>query len=242
MYIKTLAVAAACILTLHTGTLQAQDLKTVLTEHFAATGAEAQSKLQSFTTTGSLNQSGIDIPFKQIQMRPGKFRLEGTFQGLTFIQTYNGTEGWSLNPFGMSSEPEPIPADQLDDLKLQADMDGMLWNWESKGYEVSLDGTEDVEGTSCYKISIVTPDTSTFVQYIDAESYILIKSKSKTKMMGVDVESETYFSNYFVQDGIAIPGRVENRYNGMTGEVISITKVEYNLAYDDALFNKPGTN
>ena len=242
MFVKSIAISAAILLAITSGPLKAQDLQSVLSEHFAAAGSEAQSKMQSLTTTGSLNQSGLDIPFKQVVARPGKYRIEGTFQGLTFIQTYNGTDGWMLNPFGMSTDPEPIPADQLEDLKLQADMDGMLWNWESKGYKVTLDGSEDVEGTPCYMISVVTPDTSTYVQYLDADSYLVIKSKSKTKMMGVDVESETFFSNYFMQDGIAIPGRVENRYNGMTGEVITISKVEYNLPYEDTIFNKPGTN
>lgn len=223
-------------------TLNAQTLDEVLNEHFAATGADVQAKSQTVTMTGAINQSGMEIPFKMVLARPGKLRLEGTFQGLTFIQTYNGTEGWNLNPFAGSTEPEPIPADQLSDLKEQADMDGMLYNYAAKGYQVSLEGTEEVEGTNCYKLKIIKPDTSEVVQFLDADSYLLIKSTSKSKMMGVEVNSETYFSNYLTVNGVAFAGKVENRYNGVTGEVINLTKIEFDLPVDDAIFNKPVTN
>lgn len=43
-------------------------------------------------------QGGIKIPFIQYAKRPGKVRLETTFQDLTLIQTFNGTEGWMINP------------------------------------------------------------------------------------------------------------------------------------------------
>lgn len=241
MQIKKIAAALLLLATLPLTGLKAQNetLKEVLENHFDAIGQKKLLKMESLTTVGKLNQSGIDIPFKQIIVRPGKFRVEGTFQGLTFIQVFNGTEGWAVNPFGMSAEPEPIPADQLDDLQIQADMDGMLWNYEKKGSTVTLNGIEDVEGTPCYKITIVTKDTTTFEQYIDTESYMMIKSHSKTKMMGVDVESDTYFSNYFQKDGVAFPGKIENRYNGVTGEVITVESVEFDLEYDAALFEKP---
>ncbi|HNF69969.1 MAG TPA: hypothetical protein PLL28_11380 [Chitinophagales bacterium] len=239
MQIRKIAAALLLLATLPVAGLKAQSLNDVLKAHFDAVGQNKVAKLENMTTIGKLNQSGLDIPFKQIVARPGKLRVEGTFQGLTFIQVFNGTEGWAVNPFAGSTEPQPIPADQLDDLKIQADMDGMLWDYAKKGSTVTLEGTEDVEGTPCFKIRIVTADSSVFDEYIDTDSYMLIKSHSKTQMMGVDVETDTYFSNYMQKDGIAMPGRIENRYNGVTGEVITIESVEFDLEYQDALFDKP---
>ena len=58
-------------------------------------------------------QGGIEIPFIQMAKRPDKVRVEGTFQALTFIQTYNGKEGWSLNPFAGVTDPQPMTEDEL---------------------------------------------------------------------------------------------------------------------------------
>lgn len=239
MYLKKLLAVALICVSLPLSTLQAQELTNILKEHYKAVGAEKLSNMTSVTTTGKLNQAGLDIPFKQIAMRPNMFRVEGTFQGLTFVQTFNGSEGWSLNPFAMSTDPEPVPADQLDDMKLQSDIDGMLWNWKAKGYSVTYEGEEDVEGTPCYKIRVETDTSNVFTEYLDQDSYMIIKSASKTNMMGVEVESETYYSNYIQVDGIAFPGKIENRYNGNTGEVITVDTVEFDLEYRGDLFDKP---
>lgn len=241
MHLKHFAIAALTCLSLSATSLQAQTLDEVLKEYYTANGAEAASKLNAVTMVGSINQSGLDIPFTMTIARPGKLRLEATFQGLTLIQTFNGTEGWSINPFGMSTEPEPVPADQIQDLKEQSDIDGALYNWAAKGYKVTLEGQEEVEGTNCYKLKVISPDSSETLHFLDADSYLTIKTSTKSKMMGVEVSGETYMSNYFQVEGVTYPGKIENRYNGMTGEVLTISSVVQNPTVDPAIFDKPVT-
>lgn len=241
MYFKHLAIAVLTTFSLTATQLHAQTLDEVLKQYYAANGAEAAAKLDAITMTGAINQAGLDIPFTMTIARPGKLRLEATFQGLTLIQTFNGTEGWSINPFGMSTEPEPVPADQIQDLKEQADIDGTLYNWAAKGYQVTLEGQEEVEGTNCYKIKVISPDSSETLHFLDADSYLTIKTSTKSKMMGIETVGETYMSNYFENGGVIYPGKIENRYNGMTGEVLTITGVIQNPTIDPAIFEKPVT-
>jgi len=239
---KKLSYLLLSVVMLFTSAISAQSLNDVLKDHFEATGQKKLSKVNSMVTYGKINQMGMEIPFTQYAMRPASFRVEGTFQGLSFIQTFNGTEGWTLNPFAGQTEPQPIPADQLKLLKLQADMDGILWNWEEKGSKVTLEGNEDVEGTSCYKIKVITADGDTYTYFIDSDSYMLIRTNSKVTMSGAEVESDTYYSNYMVVNEIAFPGNITNKYNGATGEVIIVEKVELDKELDKALFEKPATN
>lgn len=220
----------------------AQSLDDVLKEYFSAIGQDKLVKTNSMVTTGKFNQMGMEIPFMQYSMRPANVRVEGTFQGLSFVQTYNGTEGWSLNPFAGSTTAEPITADEMKSMKVQADMDGLLWNWKEKGHIVTLEGTEDVEGTSCFKIKIATADGDVYNYFIDSDSYMLIRVNSKITTMGTEVESDTYFSNYMQIEGIAFPGKIENRYNGVQGEVIIVDKVELNKELQASIFDKPGSN
>lgn len=236
---KKLLSAITLLVVIGTTTVDAQTLKSILSDHYEAIGQKKLKKVETLTLNGKLVQSGLEIPFKQITSRPGLFRLEGSFQGLTFIQTYNGKEAWMLNPFTGSTEAEPIPDDQLKSLEIQADLDGMLWDWKEKGSNVTFDKIEDVEGTSCYKVNLITKDTSIYNFFIDVESHLIIKTYSKVKISGQELESEAYFSNYMTVDGMTMPGKIENRYGGEVGEVIVIDSYEFNLPYDKSKFEKP---
>ena len=184
-------------------------------------------------------QGGIEIPFTQMAKRPEKIRMEGTFQGLTFIQTFNGNEGWMLNPFTGVTDPQPMSEEDLKEMHYQADMDGMLWNWNEKGYTVTFDGKDEMEGTSCLKVKLDTKEGDSFTYYIDADSYLMLRSNSKMKRLGNEIESDTYYSNYTMVEGIAVPGKIETKMKDQLMGTLVIEKVELNSDLDDTLFEKP---
>jgi hypothetical protein len=219
--------------------LSAQSLEDILKEHFAAIGQEKLLKVNSLKTTGKLVQSGMEIPFIQMAKRPDCVRIEGTFQGLSFIQTYNGKEGWGLNPFAGVTDPQPMSKDEMKNMKYSSDIDGMLWNWKDKGYIVTFEGKEDMEGTSCFKIKELTQDGDVFTYYLDADSYMMIRTNTKVKMQGNETESDTYYSNYMQVEGLAMPGKIDTKMNGQVVMTIVTDKVEINLDLDKALFEKP---
>jgi hypothetical protein len=220
-------------------TLPAQSVEEILKEHFSAIGQDNMLKLNTQRLSGKMVQSGLEIPFIQMGKRPAKVRVEGTFQDLTFIQTFNGKEGWSINPFAGVTDPQQMTDDDLKGMRYQADMDGMLWNWNEKGYTVTFDGQEDMEGTSCFKLKLDTKEGDTFTYYIDSDSYILLRTNTKIKIMGNETESDTYFSNYSMVEGMAVPGKIDTKMKGQLMGTLVIEKVEINIELDDALFEKP---
>lgn len=218
----------------------AQTLDGVLKDYFEAVGQDKVAKCESIKATGKIVQMGIEIPFIMYNKRPGSYRTEGTFQGMTFVQAYNGTEGYTINPFTGSTDPQPLSPDELKSMKVQSDMDGLLWNYKEKGNTVTLEGKEDVEGTECYKLKIVSADGDEYLYFIDTDSYMNIKNTSKVKVQGAVVESDNYMSNFMQVNGIAMPGKIESRYEGQTTMVIDIENYELNVKLDDSLFNPPG--
>ena len=219
--------------------IMSQTLDDILKEHFSAVGQENILKVNTQKITGKMLQGGIEIPFTQMAKRPEKIRMEGTFQGLTFIQTFNGTEGWGLNPFAGVTDPQPMSADEVKSMRYQADMDGMLWNWKEKGYTVTFDGKDDMEGTSCFKIKVDTKEGDSFTYYIDADSYLLLRSNTKMKVMENETESDVYFSNYMMVEGIAVPAKIETKMKDQLMGTLVIENVELNTELDDTLFEKP---
>jgi hypothetical protein len=115
----------------------------------------------------------------------------------------------------------------------------MLWNWKEKGFTLTFDGKEDMEGTSCFKIKLDTKEGDSFTYYIDADSYLMLRSNSKIKRMENEMESDTYFSNYMMVEGIAVPAKIETKMNEQLVATIIVDKVELNTDLDDTLFEKP---
>ncbi len=235
---KTLLLLASFLL-FTGGSIISQTLEEVLAEHFSVTGQDNLLKVNTQKVIGKMIQSGLEIPFVQYAKRPGKVRVEATLQGMTLIQTYNGTEGWVINPFAGVTTPQPMTEDQLKSMKYQADSDGMLWNWAEKGYKVTLEGQEDMEGTSCYKIKLVTEPGDIFTFWIDADTYILLRQNAKIMVMGNESENDTYFSNYTMLDGIAMPGKAETKMQGQLLMTLIFEKMELNQELEDTLFDKP---
>jgi hypothetical protein len=219
--------------------LSAQSLDEVLQSHFTAVGQEKLLTIKSFRTQGKMIASGMSIPFSQWSQRPDCFRVESVFNGVTFLQTYNGKEGWTINPFAGITEPQALTADEMKSVKYNSDFDGMLWSWKEKGYTVTLEGTESTAGKSCFKIKLVTKEEDVFTEYIDVVSHLLIRTHSMIKTSNGDMESDTYFSNYMQVEGVAMPGKIETKIDGQVVNTLLTEKIEVNPELIKSLFNKP---
>jgi len=236
---KKLLLSIALALFVSVAFVSAQTLDEVLENYFEAIGQETLIASENSKSTGKMIQSGIEIPFAQYGAAPNKFRLEATFQGMTLIQTFNGEEGWSLNPFAGMTEPQAMSEDELKAMKVQADYEGMLWNWKEKGYIATLEENEEVEGADCYVVKLVSGDGDAYTNYIDAENYVAIKLHAKVKVQGQEVESETFMSNFQEGDSFIFPGKVETRVNGQVVSIIVIETTEINVELDSTIFDKP---
>ena len=223
-----------------TGVTFAQTIDEILEKHFEAIGQEYVLQKNQLTAKGKIVQGGMEIPFVSYIKRPASFRSEGTFQGMSFIQTYNGETGWSLNPFMGQSEPQPMTAEELDRMEFQADFDGPYYNYKEKGHKVELAGTETMDDIEVYVIKLTRDNGDVVTSYLDAENYVILKSESKMKMQGVDVETETIYSNYkYIDDKILQAYEIETKANGQTMMQMVFEEISFDTEIDDALFGKP---
>lgn len=214
----------------------AQTVDEILAKHFEAIGQDNLLEVQTVKTTGKFVQAGMEIPFISFALRPNKVRVEGEFQGLKFIQAYNGEIGWALNPFMGDTVPTQAQQDVVDELKDQADIDGLFYNWADKGFKVELVGTEEMEGQQVYLLKLTKENGNEYIYYMDAENYVPLKMKAKVKVMGVEREVETFYSNYKPTDGIVMAYSMESKVGGQTVSQIVIDKVEFNREIDPAVF------
>ena len=216
-----------------------QDLEEVLENYYEASGMDALQKVNTMTVKGKILQMGMEMPFTIYSTRSGKNYLEVPIQGQLMKRGFDGEVAWMVAPWSGSLDPIELTGIQLKSVRIQADMDGMLYDYKKKGYETVLEGKEDMEGTQVYTIKQTDSDGDVYYHYIDAENFIPLKTKGIINVQGSKVEAESFMSNYKMVEGIAVAHSIESRVNGQTQSQILVEEVILNENVNDSIFEKP---
>ena len=191
---------------------------------------------------GGRGGGGAETPFVEIRKRPDRIRSESTTQGLTMIRAYDGTEGWTVQPFGGRKDPEKLSADAARDLSYQAEIDGPLVDAAAKGNKVEYLGTEDVDGTEAHKLKVTRPAGDVEYVFLDPDYFLEIRRVAQRRVRGATIETETDLGAYEKVNGVYFPFSVQSGRRGATekGQKTTVTKIEANVAVDEAIFRFPG--
>ena len=217
----------------------AQDLDEILDNHFETIGQKHLLNVKSLQATGKAVQMGMEFPFTMMTKRPDKLKLIIEVQGSEIIQAYDGETVWAINPMTGSADPLDVTGPEADGLIESSDIDGQLWKYKEKGHQLELEGTEEVEGTEAFVLKLTKKNENIDYYYLDQESYLILKIKSKTIMNGSEVEAESLLSNYQEVEGYLMPFTNEQRYGGQTALTIMMDEVKINVELDDTIFSKP---
>ncbi len=236
---KRFALLTGICLTLFAGSLVAQDLDEILSNHFETIGQDKALKVKTITMKGKMLMQGMEFPILMQMKRPNMVRTETSFQGQKIITSYDGEKGWTINPMAGSPEPQDLLPAQVKQLKSIGDMDGDLYNWEEKGHQLVLLGEEEMEGTPAYKLELTKKDGDKAVYYLDAESYVILKIETTTNIQGIDETISQFPGNYKMVEGMAIPFNISSKYQGQTVNEVVIDTVEIDQEIPDSLFVRP---
>jgi outer membrane lipoprotein-sorting protein len=221
--------------------LAAQDLDEILESHYEVLGMDKVLKTKTIIANGKAVQMGMEFPMTLYQKRPGMVRMEAEIQGTKLVQAYDGTNGWMIAPWTGSMEPQDMSDDQVKGMKQMGDMEGDLYGWEDKGFKVTFEGEDEMEGTPVYKIRLEKEDGDVFTYYLDAENYVVLKVDAKVMVQGAEVESSSYYSNFKPVEGMIMPFNIESRANDQVQMQIVIDSFEVDAEIDDSIFSKPET-
>jgi hypothetical protein len=205
-------------------------------------GADALNALQSLRLTGKLlvQQGQVELAYLQIKKRPDEVRSQASLQGMTQVEAYDGKEGWKISPFQGRKDPEKMSTDDVKELMEDAEIDGPLVGWKSKGSTVDYLGTEDVDGTAAYKLKVVRKNGDVSYVYLDPDHFLEIRVVTQRIKHGAQEEVETDLGDYEKAGGVFIPTSIESGRKGAPDkEKIIIDKVEANVPVDDAIFHFP---
>ncbi len=212
----------------------AQTTDEIVDKHINALGGkEKLLQLNSLIFDGSLSVQGMDIPVKMYQSHNVGMRMDITVMGMTGYVISAMTEGWLFMPFQGHTAAEAMPAEAVKESADQLDLQGVLVNYKEKGHQVEYIGKEDFEGTECFKLKIITKNGVESTIFLDPVSYYVIKSVTKSKATGQEIDAVQTFSNYKKLDSGYV---FAFSMSGLGGGEITYSKIEVNVPVDPSLF------
>jgi hypothetical protein len=141
--------------------------------------------------------------------RPLKMHMEMVVQGKTVMRIYDGkSAGWVVNPFSERPEIQSMPQEELQAISDEADFDGPLIDYKTKGNLVALEGVTEQEGKKYYQISLMRKFGGKRTYYIDASSFQVVKWAGETPLDGQTVLVQNVLSNYREVEGLNFPFEV----------------------------------
>ena len=148
-------------------------------------------------------------------------------------QKFDGTSGWALNTLQGDTQ---ITGNQLDNMR-NATFPNPLMNYKATGATVELLPSETVAGKAAIVLKITPKVGSVTKLFLDATTYLPFRSTATINMpqLGGDIEQVAEASDYRTVDGVKMPFKTTNS-NAAQSATIVLTKVEHNVAVDDAMF------
>lgn len=208
---------------------------------------KARGGLQKIRSVHTLRESGHafggpgrEAVVRRELKRPNRTRFEFTLQGVTSVFVSDGTHAYKMSPFDGDGSPQPLPEEVVAEAAEQADIEGPLVDWKTKGHKVELDGRETIDGREAYKLKLTLKSGGERTEYIDVATHDRLRTESTRTMQGHPVHLTMTFGDYHMVSGMRFPGTVEIAAEGRPQTMrLVVDKVEVNPPLDDARFRPP---
>lgn len=218
----------------------AQDANEILKKMIDAMGGKkALESVRDSTLTGTweMTQMGMSGNLTMYQKEPNKMRWDGEVQGMVIPMVFDGETAWWLNP--QTGAREDMPESMAGDFKRGAMGNDTLLDPAKFGISFAYKGKEKINNKDYFVLEETYPDGYKTTFYIDPETYLPYKSKSKSLgPSGTEVESESVMADYRKIEGVMIAHSITIIQGGQEYMKMTFTSVKFNTGLEDSLFKK----
>ncbi|MBS2022097.1 MAG: hypothetical protein JST92_06775 [Deltaproteobacteria bacterium] len=156
------------------------DLTELLAKHLAARGGP--ERVHAWTTAhlaGTLFLGPQKVPLIVDIASAGLVREEARFTQGNFVRTFDGHEGWEVNPFVPAKEPRKLTEDELKDRRAVADFNGPLVDAEQKHITLERLADDVIDGHPVAHLRSTRPDGRSEDDFVDLTTFQLVRVQQK---------------------------------------------------------------
>ncbi len=149
---------------------------------------------------------------------------------------FDGTMGHVLDNLQGNRD---MSGNQLDNMR-NGSFPHPFLSYKELGTTAKLSGREKVGEREAYLVIFEPASGSVVHQYLDAETYLPVRTVVKVDVpqLGREIEQTTEYADYRDVDGLKLPFRLAAT-SSVQSYTITVTKVEHNVSVDEKLFAKP---
>lgn len=209
----------------------------LVARHVAAIGGrDAVLRHPSFRAKGTLGMpaAGVNAELEIAGAQPNLVVMKMTIPGMgEMLQGFDGTNGWSLDPF---QGPRLIEGEELAQMVDEAEYASVL---RESANIASMETTEiaTIGGQQCYKVKITRKSGRETFDCYAVDSGLLIGGFSKQQSPMGEVDAVSEFADYKDFNGLKQPTKVTLTVMSQQ-QVMSFTSYEYG-PIDATLFAPP---
>jgi outer membrane lipoprotein-sorting protein len=214
-------------------------------EELVAKNLQARGGVDKIKAVNTLKMTGkayfgINVETSQEQKRPNMLRQNFTVQGMTQIQSYDGSVGWQISPFQGRRDPELLGEDDMRDLVEDSDIDGPLVDYQAKGNKVEYLGHDQVDGDDVYKLKVTLKNGDIVYYFLDPDTYLEIKTERQQFIRGSVRDNEVLLGSYKQVGGVYYPFSIEAGQKGGGDKArYTFDTIEVNVPIEDSYFKMP---
>ena len=204
-------------------------------------GGERLRGVRTLRMSGRLVMPGVEAPLVLELKRPDKVRTEFTVEGRPSIRAYDGQVAWVLPPVP-EAPPQPVPPDQAQELKAQADVDlSPLVDSEAKGFTVDLAGRESLPDGEAWKLVVMGGAEPPRSLYVSVDSHLVVRTEEVRTVEGKELPFVSEIGDYRTVDGLVYPHLLRSgpRDDPESWQTVAIERIDVNPPLDDARFSPP---
>jgi len=203
----------------------------VISKYVDTTGGKQNYlNVQDRTTMMTGTMMNREFSVKIQQKAPDKLRQEVHAGSAKQTVIFDGTNGVTI----LGNNSTPLEGNELNRIKIEAQMNFLL-DPTAYGITLKLDGVEEIDSVQCYKISMVSDSSSTWIQYYGINSGLKIKEVRDVDIPQGKFKQETFYDDYREVDGIKYPLKIKQTIGTQSAE-INVDSIKVNTGLDDKLF------
>ncbi len=127
-----------------------------------------------------------------------------------------------------------VNGNELEKLKLESTLD-LLTNLDKMGIKTELLGMEKVDGKNTYKVAMIFPSGTKWIQYYDPQTWLKVKEQKNITVPQGTFTQNTYLGNYKNVDGVKYPFYLKQTL-GAQSLTFKVDSIKVNSGLNDSMF------